>query len=52
VYVYPVSTDVHVLHDADYTVFDFLPDAHALAMTSDALREWMGQKVYEWNGWN
>jgi uncharacterized SAM-binding protein YcdF (DUF218 family) len=50
--VYPVATDVHVVPDNGYWVTGFLPDAHALAMTSDALREWIGQKVYEWNGWN
>ena len=51
-YVYPVSTDVRVLQGSEVTLMDFVPDAHALAMTSDALREWMGQKVYEWRGWN
>ncbi|HLF29412.1 MAG TPA: YdcF family protein [Xanthomonadales bacterium] len=51
-YVYPVSTDVRVLHDTGHALVEFLPDAHALAMTSDAIREWLGQRVYEWNGWN
>jgi len=50
--VYPVSTDVRVLQLGGYTLLDFLPDAGALAMTSDALREWIGQKVYAWRGWN
>lgn len=49
---YPVSTDVRVVHSAENTVMDFIPDARALAMTSDAMREWMGQRVYEWKGWN
>lgn len=49
---YPVSTDVRVAATSGYSVMDFIPDAKALAMTSDALREWMGQKVYEWKGWN
>lgn len=50
--VYPVSTDVRVLRPGRYRLADFLPDAHALAMTSDALREWIGQRVYAWRGWN
>lgn len=49
---YPVSTDIRVTTAAEYTVMDFIPDARALAMTSDAVREWMGQWVYEWKGWN
>jgi hypothetical protein len=31
---------------------DFVPNAGALAMTSEAIREWIGLKVYEWRGWN
>jgi len=50
--VFPVSTDVRVVDQQGFTPMDFLPDASALAMTSDALREWMGQKVYAWQGWN
>lgn len=49
---YPVSTDVRVTAAAEYTVMDFIPDARSLAMTSDAMREWIGQRVYEWKGWN
>jgi len=51
-YVYPVSTDVHALSNHGYSVMDFLPDAHALATTTDAMREWIGQKVYTLKGWN
>lgn len=50
--VFPVSTDIKVIDNPDLTVFDFLPDAEALLMTSDAMREWMGQWVYKLNGWN
>ena len=50
--VTPVSTDVRVAGKALPAVMDFLPDAGALAMTSDALREWIGQKVYAMQGWN
>lgn len=48
----PVSTDVRVVNRSKLAVMDFLPSAQALAMTSDAIREWMGQKVYELRGWN
>jgi uncharacterized SAM-binding protein YcdF (DUF218 family) len=51
-YVYPVSTDIRIVDEKFPDVMDFVPSAGALAMTSDAMREWMGQKVYEWQGWN
>jgi len=50
--VHPVSTDVRVTDRSRFRWVDFLPEAQALAMTSAAIREWVGQKVYEWNGWN
>ena len=50
--VVPVSTDVRVVGMTLPAIMDFLPDAGALAMTSDAIREWIGQKVYSWQGWN
>ena len=50
--VYPVSTDIRVVERPGLTVFDFLPDAEALLMTNDAMREWMGQWVYKLNEWN
>ncbi len=50
--VFPVSTDVRVVYPPVMTVFDFLPDAKALKMTNDAMHEWLGQKVYQWRGWN
>jgi uncharacterized SAM-binding protein YcdF (DUF218 family) len=49
--VRPVSTDVRVAGSALPSVMDFLPNARALAMTSDAIREWVGQMVYEFQGW-
>jgi len=49
--VFPVSTDVRVVWGSGFTVFDFLPDAGALKMTTDAVREWLGQRVYEVRGW-
>lgn len=30
---------------------DWLPQAGAFAMTSSALREWMGYYAYQWRGW-
>jgi len=50
--VIPVSTDVQVADSRGLTVMDFLPDAHALAMTSDAIRELIGRWYYEFQGWN
>jgi uncharacterized SAM-binding protein YcdF (DUF218 family) len=50
--VTPVSTDVRVADTGRLGVLDFLPDAGALQMTSDGLREWVGQWVYRWQGWN
>ena len=50
--VFPVSTDIRRVEGPGYTVFDFLPQADALVMTSDVMREWIGRKVYQWRGWN
>jgi uncharacterized SAM-binding protein YcdF (DUF218 family) len=33
------------------TVLDLLPDAGALAKTTDALREWLGLAYYRIMGW-
>ena len=48
----PVSADVRVAESGRLGVMDFLPDAEALRMTSDGLRELVGQWVYRWQGWN
>ena len=50
--VIPVSTDVRVAATGNLTVMHFLPDAEALNMSSDAIREMVGQWVYELRGWN
>ena len=50
--VTPVSTDVRVADTNSLTPMDFLPDARALQMTSDAIRELVGQWVYKVQGWN
>ena len=49
--VFPVSVDVRVVQVSESTFMDFLPGAEALKRTTDAMREWMGQKVYRWRGW-
>ena len=33
------------------SVFDFLPDAAALEMTTTAIKEWLGLAVYRLRGW-
>ena len=48
----PVSTDVRAAKTSHLKVIDFLPDARALEMSSDAIREMVGQWVYELKGWN
>jgi uncharacterized SAM-binding protein YcdF (DUF218 family) len=50
--VTPVSTDVRVAGTGFPALVEFLPNAQALAMTSDAIREWIGQWVYSLKGWN
>jgi len=50
--VTPVSTDVRAPKQATPILIDFLPSAYALEMTSNAIREWLGQQVYAWQGWN
>jgi uncharacterized SAM-binding protein YcdF (DUF218 family) len=50
--VTPVATDVRIAGAALPALMDFIPSASALAMTSDAIREWIGQKVYALQGWN
>jgi uncharacterized SAM-binding protein YcdF (DUF218 family) len=50
--VFPVSTDINAVYQQGFSPTDFLPDAGALSATSNALREWLGQQVYAWRGWN
>lgn len=50
--VFPVSTDVRVVDRVGWGVFDLLPQSGALDKTSDAMREWIGQWVYRFRGWN
>ena len=50
--VFPVSADVRAVRTLRLTVFDFIPDTRALEMTTTAMREWTGQKIYRFRGWN
>jgi uncharacterized SAM-binding protein YcdF (DUF218 family) len=50
--VVPVSTDVRVVDGGRLSVTMLLPDARALAMTSEAIREWIGRMFYQFQGWN
>jgi hypothetical protein len=38
-------------HYPPYSIFDFLPDAQALEMTTMAIKEWLGMVVYRSRGW-
>ena len=50
--VFPVSTDVKVTKKSGLTLHDWIPNALSLKMTTNALREQLGRKVYEFRGWN
>jgi uncharacterized SAM-binding protein YcdF (DUF218 family) len=47
----PSPTDYEVVDREGYTILDFLPDAEALADTTQAIKEYMGLVVYRWRGW-
>jgi uncharacterized SAM-binding protein YcdF (DUF218 family) len=47
----PWPADFHVDHSSGYTIFDFLPDAHWLALTTASVKEWLGLAVYQWLAW-
>ncbi len=50
--VFPVPADVRVIRKPGLTLHDWIPNSLSLRMTTRALRERMGQKVYEFRGWN
>ena len=50
--VIPVSTDVQVVSTGKLSPVMLLPSARSLEMTSDAIREWVGQAFYKLQGWN
>ena len=47
----PSPTDYRVVDREKFTVFDLLPDAEALAGTTQAIKEYLGLMVYRWRGW-
>ncbi|MCP4305758.1 MAG: YdcF family protein, partial [bacterium] len=49
--VTPSPTDVRVVGPLSGTVYDFLPQVGALALTTGAIKEWIGFIVYRMAGW-
>ena len=49
--VFPVSTDVRAVRILHLAVMDFIPDTYSLGMTTNAIREWVGKKIYTFRGW-
>jgi uncharacterized SAM-binding protein YcdF (DUF218 family) len=49
--VVPAPCDYRAGDTPTGTVLDWLPHADAFAMTSAALREWLGYYAYRWRGW-
>jgi uncharacterized SAM-binding protein YcdF (DUF218 family) len=49
--VVPAPCDFRASDTLSGTLLDWVPQADAFAMTSAALREWMGFYVYRWRGW-
>jgi uncharacterized SAM-binding protein YcdF (DUF218 family) len=47
----PAPCDFRASGDLAGTILDWLPQARAFAMTSEALREWLGYALYRWKGW-
>jgi uncharacterized SAM-binding protein YcdF (DUF218 family) len=47
----PAPTDFLVSYQEQPELIDFLPDARALAHTTDTLREYIGYAYYRWRGW-
>lgn len=52
VQVIPVATDYRVDSDGTVGFREIVPSVGAFNMTSRAVREWVGRKVYEGQGWN
>ena len=48
----PVSTDVRVIKQDKFASAYLIPNARSLSMTTEALRERLGQLVYTLQGWN
>lgn len=49
--VEPAPCDFRASDRLTGTALDWLPQASAFAMTSGALREWIGYYAYKWRGW-
>ena len=49
--VAPWPADFRAQYPLVNSVFDFLPDAGALEMTTTAIKEWLGLAVYRLRGW-
>ena len=49
--VTPAATDIRVVYPLYSSALDFLPDASALAQTTDAIKEWIGLVAYRAWGW-
>jgi len=50
--VFPVSVDVRLMPGSGEPNSRFLPNADALSLSSQAIREWLGIWVYRWRDWN
>lgn len=49
--VIPAATDIRVVYPLYSSLLDFLPDAGALAQTTEAIKEWIGLALYRMRGW-
>jgi uncharacterized SAM-binding protein YcdF (DUF218 family) len=47
----PWPADFRMHYSQGYSLFDFLPDARALSLTTLSAKEWLGLAVYHWLGW-
>jgi uncharacterized SAM-binding protein YcdF (DUF218 family) len=47
----PWPSDFRADYSQGYSLFDFLPDAHALELTTLSVKEWLGLAVYQWLTW-
>jgi hypothetical protein len=47
----PAATDIQVTYPLYQNVFDLVPDADALARTTDAIKEYIGLIAYQLFGW-
>jgi len=50
--VTPVPVDIRAIEMKNFTWMDVLHTVDALKLSTDAIREWIGRKVYKMRGWN